>query len=503
MRRIGALALMILLVAGLIAGCGGGTNGQFSLQLVWGCQPTFADFVQSAPVNTFCITVQPESGTPIGPSCASTLEGLEFEVSETGEPVTLIVEGLDTSGSPKTLFKGMSTPVQLVSGVKSVVPVPMAPVGAAMLVAGKVTGCTALPYQVTGATENVFPSGHVLIVGGSSFAGNGDPAALLFDPITLAPRVLDVPVSLHRSGHASVKLGDGRVVVFGGIVNQGGMPSTPLDFVVLNGNQAMMAPYDRSVDYFGPLRFEALNNSMMVARPEISAGLFFGDQILIADGTNSPEMFMASTGDSGAVTINGGNPFPHTDLLATIVPLSEETAVVLGGDAGHLGGLIVNRGARTMNYSGITVFFTVRNHPIGLALEGARAMFLGGTDADPGVGESPVLVVETQPPKLIRVDRPKGFPVRGYTATLLPSGDVLVAGGLGLDANFVPGSTFLIHDGGGGNWKMEPGPQLLMGRMNHTASLLPDGRVLLVGGQPTGPAVPIDDYARSAEVLRF
>jgi hypothetical protein len=63
----------------------------------------------------------------------------------------------------------------------------------------------------------------------------------------------------------------------------------------------------------------------------------------------------------------------------------------------------------------------------------------------------------------------------GHTATLLPSGQVLVAGG---DER---GSAEL-YDPTGGTWT--PAGTMQTPRAQHTATLLPNGTVLIVGGHP-------------------
>lgn len=72
-----------------------------------------------------------------------------------------------------------------------------------------------------------------------------------------------------------------------------------------------------------------------------------------------------------------------------------------------------------------------------------------------------------------------------HTATLLPDGRVLIAGGLrprgdGPDAENVPAATTVLYDPATGT--SVPGPRLGAPRAGHTATLLPDGRVLVAGG---------------------
>ncbi|MFZ1221315.1 MAG: kelch repeat-containing protein [Chthoniobacterales bacterium] len=71
----------------------------------------------------------------------------------------------------------------------------------------------------------------------------------------------------------------------------------------------------------------------------------------------------------------------------------------------------------------------------------------------------------------------------GHTATLLPSGKVLVAGG----------STAELYDAATGTWAATG--SLATARSSHTATLLPNGKVVVTGGRTTGGS-----YVASAEL---
>jgi hypothetical protein len=78
-------------------------------------------------------------------------------------------------------------------------------------------------------------------------------------------------------------------------------------------------------------------------------------------------------------------------------------------------------------------------------------------------------------------------PYYGHTATLLPDGTVLVAGG---DAPSGPGARAWPHaalfDPVTGTW--DATQAMITPRLGHTATLLPDGRVLVLGGSVGGGA---------------
>jgi N-acetylneuraminic acid mutarotase len=85
----------------------------------------------------------------------------------------------------------------------------------------------------------------------------------------------------------------------------------------------------------------------------------------------------------------------------------------------------------------------------------------------------------------------------GHSATLLPDGRVLVAGGQQGDAaSEVALATAELYDPRTGTWTATG--DLVEGRSRHTATLLPNGTVLIVGGNHG----VVDDYARlsSAEL---
>ncbi|MXY43823.1 MAG: hypothetical protein F4Y50_07205 [Dehalococcoidia bacterium] len=69
----------------------------------------------------------------------------------------------------------------------------------------------------------------------------------------------------------------------------------------------------------------------------------------------------------------------------------------------------------------------------------------------------------------------------GHTLTLLPDGRVLAAGGVHpTNRHFGAYSTTEIFDPAANSWS--PGPELSEPRIHHSATLMPDGRVLLIGG---------------------
>jgi hypothetical protein len=76
------------------------------------------------------------------------------------------------------------------------------------------------------------------------------------------------------------------------------------------------------------------------------------------------------------------------------------------------------------------------------------------------------------------------LPVGGETATLLPSGTVLAAGG----TSFIEGLTYNeteLYDSTANTWSTAAA--MSVSRQNHTATLLPSGKALVTGGENGGP----------------
>jgi hypothetical protein len=67
-----------------------------------------------------------------------------------------------------------------------------------------------------------------------------------------------------------------------------------------------------------------------------------------------------------------------------------------------------------------------------------------------------------------------------HTATPLPDGNVLVTGGVDITSPVRSLETTELYDAASGEWK--PSGNLIAGRQYHTATLLPTGKVLVAGG---------------------
>jgi Kelch motif/Galactose oxidase, central domain len=115
-----------------------------------------------------------------------------------------------------------------------------------------------------------------------------------------------------------------------------------------------------------------------------------------------------------------------------------------------------------------------------VAMPGGGVLVTGGsTAADQDEPFGPLLAtVELLEDKTTTTRAPMRMPRAHHTATLLKDGRVMVIGGIGDDR--LPLAGVEIYEPRTNQWNA--GPDLAVARTGHTANLLPDGRVLVAGG---------------------
>jgi hypothetical protein len=288
-----------------------------------------------------------------------------------------------------------------------------------------------------GHTATLLGDGRVLVTGGNDATG-ALATAEIFDP----PSGTFTPtgsMGTARVGHTATLLNDGEVLVAGG-----GSAPVVLFGPVTGGGTASTELFDPKSGQFSPA------GNMTVSRIYHSATLLPNGEVLMAGGTdvepNSDafgDLFSPETGTFTA-TATGG-----TTALHLAAALLEDGSVLLAG--GELGASPCGEGGSLVSTKSALVF--------------------NSDDAN---------FSETGDMSASRVS---------HTATLLPGGEILIAGGATSQTKCNRGfgtSTFqsvasaehFNPDAG----TFAPIANMLAARAGHTATLLGNGKVLVVGG---------------------
>jgi hypothetical protein len=270
--------------------------------------------------------------------------------------------------------------------------------------------------------------GRVLVTGGTRTGDSGsvfNREAEVYDPLTSMFSAVG-SMSVPRIGHAAVRLVDGTVLVLGG------QPDP-------NSSTA-------SAELFDPATraFTAIGN-MIAPREDSTATLLKDGRVLIVGGTFrnsqsqsfiviSSEIFNPTTS-----TFTLGADLSRARVLHSAVALPDGRVLILGG--------------------------------YGVTDDGMNAVLLKEVEMlDPASGAFSTVG---------RLNEGHVSP----SATLLPDGRVVVAGGLILTADaqaFTPSNTVELFDPAVGTSSTQT--TMSEGRANHASAALTDGRVLLAGG---------------------
>ncbi len=225
-----------------------------------------------------------------------------------------------------------------------------------------------------------------------------------------------------RSNHAAALLPNGQVLVAGGYAATGALASAGEDPAVLASSEL----YNPATGMW------ATTGSMNVAREFHTATLLPDGQVLVVGGVTSSgvtsstaELYRPATGMWKPTRSMGAARQWHT---ATLLPSGQ---VLVAG--GFSVGVSNSAGASTELYDPATRMWTSTGSM-------AAVRYL-------------------------------------HTATLLPNGQVLVAGGLGNGGTLV---TAELYDPATGIWTSTG--RMTVARVGHTATLLPSGQVLVTGG---------------------
>ncbi|WP_437678241.1 Kelch repeat-containing protein [Sorangium sp. So ce131] len=273
--------------------------------------------------------------------------------------------------------------------------------------------------------------------------------ALLIDPAWVAA----LPMNQAREGHTATLLQDGRVLVAGG---------TGASFRVLS-----------SAELFQPATGTwLLTAPMSAAREGHTATLLPSGDVLVVGGATA-ELYHPATNLWSAAAPPGASR-----AAATATLLEDGTVFVTGGTVGSAPAATTERyDPASDSWAPRTSMARARSGHAAVRLLDGRVLVVGGSDSevyDPATDS-------WAPPAITAAFHDR------HTATLLPDGRVLLVGGTRVgegagDARTIPAE---VYDPGASVWSL-PGLSFFRGLGEHTATLLPDGKVLLVGGYYIG-----------------
>jgi len=293
-------------------------------------------------------------------------------------------------------------------------------------------------------TATMMPNGRVLLVAGNPNAAVPISTTELHDPAQgswnytkAVSNGAATTMSVARANHTATLLLNGKTLVAGGS-----------DFVTTHRSSELFDPATGQWQVTGDLRTE---------RQGHTATLLPDGRVLVAggqlnDGTvlDSAEIYNPAT---GAWNFTGSLTLPRFNHTATLLP-SGKVLVIGGCSVGA-----ANSELGTNALSAVDVF-------------------------DPATGQWARLA----PIKALR---------QQHTATLLPNGNVLVAGGILTSTSQTAIITAELYNPLTGESILTG--SMTIARFNHSASLLANGKVLVMGG-PHGTAFTATNYSGSAEV---
>ena len=176
---------------------------------------------------------------------------------------------------------------------------------------------------------------------------------------------------------------------------------------------------------------------------------------------------------SGTWTPTGSTFYPRSGHTASLLPSGKVIAVggIVGGRAGSTTTELYDPATREWYSTGTLNAPRGSQHAVSGMSDG-KVLVMGGNES-PNTAElyDPITQVWTLTGSL-------NYGRYGHTATLLTDGTVLVLGGVGDDA--ATENTAEVYDPVAGKWTLIASP--FYPRFGHTATRLQDGKVLVVGG---------------------
>ncbi|MDB6112974.1 MAG: Branched-chain amino acid transporter, amino acid-binding protein [Pedosphaera sp.] len=291
-------------------------------------------------------------------------------------------------------------------------------------------------------------------------------------------------LNIPRQSAAATLLRNGQVLVAGGFGNQSFLQSAEL--------------YDPAAGGW------TLTDSMHSVRWEAATTLIPNGNVLVAGGSTGGSLLGIRGAElydptNRSWTVTGSMINERCAFTVTLLPNGK---VLAAGGFGTNGALATAElyDPATGVWTPTGSLQTPRGSHTATLLPNGRVLVAGGTDFT-AAGGTPIdptrSSAEIYDPAtgIWTPTAAMSQPRQVHTATLLPNGKVLVAGGVSYFGGVFPTSAEL-YDPVAGKWS--PTFPLVSGRQDHTAALLPNGQVLVAGGfnnTDTGPTAELFDPA--------
>jgi N-acetylneuraminic acid mutarotase len=326
----------------------------------------------------------------------------------------------------------------------------------------------------SGHTATLLLDGTVLVAGTSDPTGASRDSAELYDP---GSRTWTASGSMitPRSGHTETLLLDGTVLVTGGLG-----PDKEV-----RANAELYDPSSRKW---------IATRSMIAPRVAHTATLLTDGRVLVAGGFLTG--FSAELYDPGSRTWTATGRMATSRVGHTATLLNDGTVLVTGDAPAELYDPDIGSWTATGTMTTLCCGHTATLLPDG------RVLVTGGWQSDTndsdGVTIVPLAVAELYDPSS-RTWTGTGSMTTSrdsHTATLLPDGRVLVTGGWqrntgAPDGGVVPLAAAELYDPATATWTATW--SMSTPRESHTATLLPDGTVLVTGGTSAGASAELYD----------
>jgi hypothetical protein len=319
-------------------------------------------------------------------------------------------------------------------------------------------------------TATLLPSGKVLIVGGDCNSYSLSSAEL-FDPknATFAPTGT---MAEAREAHTATLLPNGQVLIAGGVTNSGGY-------------EALLS----SAELYDPVAGTFTSTGYMTeTRCYHTATLLQNGNVLFVGAclnrSSSAELYDPTSGAFSAtgsmMQLRAGGV---TTTVSTATLLPDGQVLIAGGDTG-------NGNAHQLSeaelYDPASGGFTptgamaeARTGHTATLLPNSKVLVAGGSDTPSNQNKLPSAELYDSASGGFSATGAMVVDRSGHTATLLPNGRVLLAGGLVP----LPGGTISsaeLYDPAKGSFTAANA--MTTARQDHTATLLLNGKVLIAGG---------------------